>query len=428
MLSNNANLQFEIDSTTFTDPMIGGLAAGEYDLLITDADGCSTTRSFTIPEAPEFVVEIDSTTSNLIVCDGEMGAISFIGEGELSLFDFNAGSAIDTGSLFDIGTHELVAFNDVGCSDTISFEIEELIIGPRSTDLLPEILCPDETFSFSPSMLIGNAEEDWEFALDGVSRRFDEFIDIGSGVFMLEVITTEGCMELFNIAIDESFNGATHADMLFGTVGDTLSITLDLLDPGSVEQVMWTISNDFICQDELCATVDVSIDQSETISYDIVDSLGCMFSGTIMLEAIPLDSMMMDTMDMDMMSDTTMMDTTSVDTMSVPDLPIDTTQQVPTQPNNLNFYIPNAIRAGSPVNGNLCVTTASEVFTSARLQVYDRWGGLVVDETGPISNRQFCITDIQIWDELTVGVYVYTVKMNGVENEMRDHGTVTLVR
>ena len=141
---------------------------------------------------------------------------------------------------------------------------------------------------------------------------------------MLEVISTEGCMEIFNIAIDESFNGATHADMLSGTVGDTISITLDLLDPGSVEQVMWTISNDFTCQDELCATVDVSIDQSKTISYDIVDSLGCMFSGTIMLEAIPLDTMMMDTMDMDMMSDTTMMDTTSVDTMSVPDLPIDT--------------------------------------------------------------------------------------------------------
>ena len=147
-----------------------------------------------------------------------------------------------------------------------------------------------------------------------------------------------------------------------------------------------------------------------------------------MLEAIPLDTMMMDTMDMDMMSDTTMMDTTSVDTMTVQDLPIDTTQQVPTQANNLNFYIPNAIRAGSPVNGNLCVTTASDEFTSARLQVYDRWGGLVVDETGPISNRQFCITDIQIWDELTVGVYVYTVRINGVENEMRDHGTVTLVR
>ena len=235
-------------------------------------------------------------------------------------------------------------------------------------------------------------------------------------------------MELFNIAIDESSNGATHADVLSGTVGDTISITLDLLDSGSVEQVMWTISNDFTCQDELCSAVDVSIDQSETISYDIVDSLGCMFSGTIMLEAIPLDSMMMDTMDMDMMSDTTMMDTTSVDTMTVQDLPIDTTQQVPTQPNNLNFYIPNAIRAGSPVNGNLCVTTASDEFTSARLQVYDRWGGLVVDETGPISNRQFCITDIQIWDELTVGVYVYTVRMNGVENEMRDHGTVTLVR
>ena len=57
-----------------------------------------------------------------------------------------------------------------------------------------------------------------------------------------------------------------------------------------------------------------------------------------------------------------------------------------------------------------------------------RWGGLVVDETGPISNRQFCITDIQIWDELTVGVYVYTVKMNGVENEMRVQGTVTLIK
>ena len=76
---------------------------------------------------------------------------------------------------------------------------------------------------------------------------------------MLEVITTEGCRELFNIAIDESSTGATHANMLSGTVGDTISITLDLLDPRSVEQVMWTISNDFICQDELCATVDLSL-------------------------------------------------------------------------------------------------------------------------------------------------------------------------
>jgi len=426
--SSAVDLQYEIDGMTYTDPTIDGLVAGDYELLIRDTSGCSTTRSFTIPEVAPFEITIDSTQSEFVACSGDSVAIMIISSTAFSLTTLD-GIAVNSGDSYGPGSHELIGVNDEGCADTITFNIDEVSIDIGDIGLLPVQLCADETFGFIPTSLFDNGESSWTFILDGTSYQLDDFIELGSGSFSAEIITDEACVETLMITIAESDLDISAPMMISGSVGDTLLIELAIRDPNRIDQVNWTSVNDQECLDVLCTELNIVAGQSETVSYEIVDTLGCVFSGSIELEAIPLDSMMMDTTMSDTMTMDTMMNMMPVDSTTITDPPIiDTTQQLPTQPLNTNYYLPNAIRVGSPVNGNLCVHVATDGFISGRINVYDRWGGLVAQVIGPLENRQLCIPDPQIWEELAVGVYVYSVELISAQMEIRDHGSFTLVR
>jgi len=397
-------------------------------LLIRDTSGCSTTRSFTIPEVAPFEITFDSTQSEFVACSGDSVAIMIISNTAFSLTTLD-GIAVNSGDSYGPGSHELIGVNDEGCADTITFNIDEVSIDIGDIGLLPVQLCADETFGFIPTSLFDNGESSWTFILDGTSYQLDDFIELGSGSFSAEIITDEACVETLMITIAESDLDISAPMMISGSVGDTLLIELAIRDPNRIDQVNWTSVNDQECLDVLCTELNIVAGQSETVSYEIVDTLGCVFSGSIELEAIPLDSMMMDTTMSDTMTMDTMMNMMPVDSTTITDPPIiDTTQQLPTQPLNTNYYLPNAIRVGSPVNGNLCVHVATDGFISGRINVYDRWGGLVAQVIGPLENRQLCIPDPQIWEELAVGVYVYSVELISAQMEIRDHGSFTLVR
>lgn len=55
-------------------PDAGGLCAGDYTVLVADANGCDTTFTFTVAEPPPLTVTTSSTTSTCSICSGTVDA------------------------------------------------------------------------------------------------------------------------------------------------------------------------------------------------------------------------------------------------------------------------------------------------------------------------------------------------------------------
>jgi hypothetical protein len=271
-------------------------------------------------------------------------------------------------------------------------------------------------------MIFDNFEDGWAFILDGREYDLDDLIDVSSGNYTIEIMTDEGCVDSYDIDITESMLSLDHSDEYSGIEGDTVLISLRPYDPGSIDQINWTSENNYDCLDPICSELSVVMESSETMGYEVRDTFGCLFIGSIMLTAIPLDSMKMDTMDIDTMTvDTMTIDTTIVDPMP----PIDTTAMAV----KTSIYLPNALKVDSPINGTLCVYATSDIVTVISFRLYDRWGNLHFDESGPIIDGRYCVSNSTIWSELQSGVYVYAVELQKSDGDtIIESGNVTVFK
>ena len=94
-----------------------------------------------------------------------------------------------------------------------------------------------------------------------------------------------------------------------------------------------------------------------------------------------------------------------------------------------SIYLPNALKVDSPINGTLCVYATSDIVTVISFRLYDRWGNLHFDESGPIIDGRYCVSNSTIWSELQSGVYVYAVELQKSDGDtIIELGNVTVFK
>lgn len=106
---------------------IGGLAPGNYDVIITDSIGVETTASFTIADAPTVEIALEA---ELIACPGGLGLVRAVAIGESSDLEYtwSPDPTGQTGSVLpDVpaGMYVVTARNARGCVTTDSVMLTE---------------------------------------------------------------------------------------------------------------------------------------------------------------------------------------------------------------------------------------------------------------------------------------------------------------
>ncbi len=115
-------------SNGINDPVASGLSAGQYDLVVTDANGCVTTASASIVEPPELLLTIDSTRD--VICFGDAtGALFYVGNGGSPPFSYTVDGSNYTDSLsiqnLPAGRYDLTIKDDRGCTRALPVELFE---------------------------------------------------------------------------------------------------------------------------------------------------------------------------------------------------------------------------------------------------------------------------------------------------------------
>ncbi len=184
-----------------------GLCKGTYKVVITDAVGCDSTYTFTVPGPPAITGKFSTTNANCGLSDGT-ATLSNISGGNggpygVTWFDDNMDSLNQTGNTaigLSSGVYNAEVEDATGCTNILAVTVDDSAGHSITVDSISDVSCPEKedgaihisvaggnapyTYEWSPS---GNTDQDLENAPNG-SHTVKVTDDTGCTKFLTDTI------------------------------------------------------------------------------------------------------------------------------------------------------------------------------------------------------------------------------------------------
>ncbi|MEZ4990989.1 MAG: SdrD B-like domain-containing protein, partial [Saprospiraceae bacterium] len=253
---------------------IDNLAAGNYDVTVTDANGCTTTAGFVIDEASDLVIDLGATVVDDVDCYGEStGSIDLVVSGGTPAYTYawsNGATTQDISGL-SAGTYNVTVTDANGCSKFAGFTIDEasdlvIDLGATVTD---DVDCFGESTG-SIDLSVSGGTEPYTYAWSN-SAATEDLTGVAAGTYYVTVTDAHGCTETANFTINEPTDlvidlGATVVDDADCNGAATGSI--DLVVDGGTPSYTFSWSNGAV-------TEDLTGVAAGTYYVTVTDSHGC---------------------------------------------------------------------------------------------------------------------------------------------------------
>ena len=194
---------FSGEATTATSA--SDLAPGDYDIVVTDANNCSTSATVTVDEGVAIVASSSVIDAQ---CAGENdGEVTVTAEGGSGVFQFSDdGVNFADGNVFDdlnAGSYNFFVQDEFGCSGTVTANVSE----PAAVEISGIVSEGAVTGEGSIDITItgGLPPYEYEWMGPGVTGITDQDLTgISTGEYILEVTDANGCSSLAIINLTTS--------------------------------------------------------------------------------------------------------------------------------------------------------------------------------------------------------------------------------
>lgn len=222
-----------------TTAEITDVAAGSYFVLVTDANDCQTTGSFTVEKASSLT--ITETVKDVICYNSCTGEIDLNIEGGIAPYSvtWNTGQKGSNVTGLCAGTYIVTVTDQKGCQATKEILVknaEELML-----DVVPSevTLCYGETIEYDVTM-VGTSKYEWT-STNGFTSNESVVLLSEEGIYTLTITTKDGCKVSKEIIIHKS-NVEIDAQLILTSqafVGEDI-VLINVSNPIS-EKVEWNI-------------------------------------------------------------------------------------------------------------------------------------------------------------------------------------------
>jgi len=175
-----------------TTDTIENLAAGDYQVTVTDADGCSDVASVTITE--DSVLQATTTVFANVSCAGNTDGIAKVyalfGSGGYT-YEWDNGETTDSVSNLSVGIHEVTVTDIAGCDTIVSVVITEPIKLTADIYDFTHVLCTGDSIGIAKAKGI-NGTPDYTF--EWSSKETDSIAKaLKAGWSYVKVTDANGC-------------------------------------------------------------------------------------------------------------------------------------------------------------------------------------------------------------------------------------------
>ncbi len=264
---------------TNEDPV--NLVAGTYDVVITDANGCTFTLSTEVinPNSPQLSFNATDVNCNGGI-DGTIGLQVTGGTGPFS-YTWNPSLSDDPNQMVSAGTYDVTVTDSQNCSDTETITIGE----PTALQLdlidVVQAVCGEPNGSVS-TMTTGGTPP-YSYAWSGNVSTTPDATGLYPGVYIITVTDANGCTisDSYNVTEPNALQATeTHTDVSCNGGNDAF---IDVNPTGGTAPYTFNWSNGTSDED----AIDLGAD---TYTVIITDSDGCTFSLSVEItEPTPID-------------------------------------------------------------------------------------------------------------------------------------------
>jgi len=199
-------IEYSINGTDWqTSNSFTELSAGDYTVIIRDANGCSGNVSVTVTEPSAFAI---TTTVTNVLCNGSnTGSILVLaagGSGTLA-YSINYGQTYQSSNVFGnltAGTYNVIVRDGGGCTGTKSATIYE----PTAINIATEVLnvsCKDEEDG-AISVVAWGGTGSYTYSLDGNTyQQANYFENLDGGNYTVYVKDANNCVETLSVIVVE---------------------------------------------------------------------------------------------------------------------------------------------------------------------------------------------------------------------------------
>lgn len=231
---------YDIGSGITTNPIFTNLNAASYNIILTDANGCSISQVFTLG-GNEINLVIDEVIN--ATCGVNNGSISVSSVGGAAPIMFDLGNGSTTNSTFQNlsgGAYDITVTDANGCSDN---QLVNVLSSGETTFSIINIMnenCGQTDGSFEVSTSSGTAPFTYDIGNGGSSNPV--FTNLNSGTYTVIVTDAEGCnaSQIFTLGENEIFLNIT--DITNATCGlENGSITVSAI--GGTAPFIYNLGN-----------------------------------------------------------------------------------------------------------------------------------------------------------------------------------------
>ncbi len=387
-------------------PSISNLTAGQYNAVVTDANGCNKTQRVQVSEPARLRLFIDQAVSTpRVTCAGSTDGvirvnfnstdnINPVGPNPYTWSNNVASASSPIASGLMPGTYSVTITDTKGCRDSLSYTITS---PPPITAVIPP---PAEPRCFGESTLIviqsisggnGTTLLDYTYMVDNNGLIFlpDQPATVFAGPHTITIMDAAGCTYEQQIFINQpqELQVVFDPDIVVVELGDTTTRLNPLITSSlPIQRFSWRPA---IFLSDTSAQQPLLVRPLEDTEYTltVIDVNGCTASGSVLVE---------------------------VD-------------------RNRNVYIPNAFSPnGDGPNDEFRVFACLGVEVITYVRIFDRWGNFLYEQQ---SITPDCIGGSRLWDgtvkgkPMAQGVYVYMVEVRFLDGvTLLYRGDVTIVR
>ncbi len=251
---------------------ISSLPAGNYNVTVTDAKGCTDNAPVTITAPPALAL---SNTKVNISCSGATdGSIDLTvtgGNGAYTYLWSNGATTQDLNALA-VGTYTVTVTDAKGCTANASITLTEPVPTITGTPTITNVSCNGDT-NGSVSLVVGGGTAPYAYLWSNGATTKD-VSNLAAGTYSVKITDKDGCLVISNITVNQPAVLAISSTKVDVNCKGGTSGTIDLTVTGGTAPYTYLWSN-------AATTQDLSSLAAGTFSVTVTDAKGCTVTGAV---------------------------------------------------------------------------------------------------------------------------------------------------